>query len=145
MLKKYIITLLAVCCLTLSGSAGVAADESAPACARLDAKAGPDILKYSLDADVNGAVYFADIRCGVKYRKELCAMEMVSYDRSAKVYDYYTAEKVDIGKAYFWLDDTNSETPILAFSSKEAAAEYGAVKKGGIILDYTGLTERLLN
>ena len=144
MLKKFIITLLAVYFLSLPVPIGAAADETSPVCTRLDAKAGPDILKYSLDADVNGPVFFADIRCGVRYRKELCAMEMVNYDRSAKVYDYHTAEKIAIGTAYFWLDENNREAPILAFRSKESAEKYGAEKGGGVILDYTGLTDRLL-
>jgi hypothetical protein len=144
MLKKYIITLLAVCFLSLPGPTGAAADETSPVCARLDAKAGADILKYSLDADVNGPIFFADIRCGVRYRKELCAMEMVNYDRTAKVYDYYSAEKIDIGKAYFWLDENRRDAPILAFRSKETAEKYGSEKEGGVILDYTGLTDWLL-
>ena len=144
MRKKYIITLLAVFSLSLPGQSGAAADETSPACIQLDAKAGADMLKYSLDADANGPLFFADIRCGVMHRKKLCAMEMVSFDLTAKVYDYYTAEKIDIGKAFFWLDEKNTDAPILAFRSKESAEKYGSEKKGGIILDYKDLTEMLL-
>ena len=84
------------------------------------------MLKYSLDAVVNNPVFFAGIYCGVRYRKELCAMEMVNFDISATVYDYFTAEKIGIGKAYFWLDGKNKDAPILAFRLKETAEKYGA-------------------
>ena len=67
---------------------------------------------------------------------------MVSFDSTAKVFDYYTGWEIDIGKAYFWLNGENPETPILAFESKESAEKYGAEKGGGVILDYTGLTDR---
>jgi hypothetical protein len=144
MLKKFIITLLAVFALSLLGRTAGAADETTPVCTRLDAKASGDMLKYSLDAEVNTPVFFADIRCGIRHRKELCAMEMVRFDLSAKVYDYYSGEKIETGKAYFWLDETIKDAPILAFSSKESAEKYGAGKEGGVILDYTGLTDRVL-
>ena len=144
MLKKYIITLLAFFAIFLPGQSVAADDETSPACIQLDAKADADMLKYSLDADANGPLFFADIRCGVMHRKKLCAVEMVSFDLTARVYDYNTAEKIDIGKAFFWLEEQNSDAPILAFSSKESAEKYGSEKKGGIILDYKDLAEMLL-
>lgn len=144
MLNKYIITILAVFSLSLLGLTSAAADDSTSACSRLDQKASGDMLKYSLDAVVNNPVFFADIYCGVRYRKELCAMEMVNFDISATVYDYFTAEKIDIGKAYFWLDGKNKDAPILAFRLKESAEKYGGEHEGGVILDYPGLTDRLL-
>jgi hypothetical protein len=71
-------------------------------------------------------------------------MEMISFDTSARVYDYYSSEKIEIGKAYFWLDEKNPEASVLAFSSKDTAEKFGAEKGGGEILDYTGLTDRML-
>lgn len=144
MLRKYILTLLALFILAVLGPNGATADDGSPACARLDEKASGDMLKYSLDATVYNPLFFGDISCGIRYRKNLCAMEMVSFDTSAMVYDYFTAEKIAIGKAYFWLDETGKDAPVLAFSSKESAEKYGAEKYGGIILDYTALTGRLL-
>jgi hypothetical protein len=145
MLKKLFITILTVFALTVFGLIPASSDETIPACARLDKKASGDKVIYSLDADVDGLVFFSDISCGVSYRnKELCAMEMISFDISAKVYDYYTAEKIDIGKAYFWLDKQVKTSPILAFSSKESAEKYGAEKEAGVILDYAGLTDPML-
>ena len=133
MLKKIIIHVLVLFQLAAPGISA-AADESDSGCTQLDEKASGDTVKYSLDAEVNGPVFF----------KELCAMEMVSFDTSVSVYDYYTAEKISLGKAYFWLDEKNSAAPILAFSSKEAAEKYGAEKDGGSVLEYTALAERML-
>ena len=144
MYKKMILTLLvpffiAVSCLT------AAADEGDFVCTRLDAKASSDMMKYSLDAEVNGPVFFNDISCGIRYRnKELCAMEMVRFDTSGSVYDFYTTEKVAVGKAYFWLDEKDPAASVTAFSSKEAAEKFSTEKGTGVILDYAGLTERML-
>ena len=145
MLKKLIITTLALFSLFALCVTRASADESIPACTRLDEKAGADMAKYSLDADVDGPLFFSAISCAITYRnKELCAMEMTNFDISAKVYDYYTAEQIDIGRAYFWLDEKTEYTAILAFDAKESAEKYRIEKKAGVILNYTGLTDRML-
>jgi len=144
MLKK-IIASLPVLFFLVSPNPAYADDGSKFECLQLDEKASSSQVKYSLDADVDGPVFFNGIRCGIEYRnRELCAMEMISFDTSGSVYDYYTAEKIAIGKAYFWLDKSNSTAPVLAFGSKEAAEKYNAANKGGVVLDYTALTEEML-
>ena len=144
MLKKVVITVLALFILAVSGFVSAAADSDFY-CTKPDEKANGDMVKFSLDAEVNGPVFFHDIRCGIRYRnRELCAMEMISFDTSARVYDYYTSEKIEIGKAYFWLDEKNPGAPVLAFSSKDTAEKFVAEKDGGEILDYSGLTDRML-
>jgi len=144
MLKKVVITVLALLILAVSGFVSTAADSEFN-CTKLDEKPDGDMVKYSLDAEVNGPVFFHDIRCGIRYRnRELCAMEMISFDTSARVYDYYSSEKIEIGKAYFWLDEKNPGASVLAFSSKDTAEKFVAEKGGGAILDYTGLTDRML-
>ena len=144
MLKKNIITLMMLIFFTVSGFTA-AAENGSPVCSRLNEKASGEALKYSLEAEANGALYFQGISCAIEFRnRELCAMEMVSFDTTGKVYDFYTAEKIDIAKAYFWLDDKNEYIPILAFSTKESAEKYNAQTKGGVILDYSGLTDKLL-
>jgi hypothetical protein len=144
-MKKILTTTLILAALFYFPFSAAAAGEAAPACTQLDEKAGGEKLRYSLDANVDGPVYFNDIRCGVKYRcKELCAMEMISFDTSAAVYDYNTEEKIAIGKAFFWVEEKNPAVPILAFSTLEAAEKYGAENPGGAILDYTTLAVMLL-
>jgi len=144
MLKKVVITILTLFILAVSGYVSSAADNDFN-CTQLDEKPTDDMVKYSLDAEVNGTVSFHDIGCGIRYRnRELCAMEMISFDTSARVYDYYSSEKIEIGKAYFWLDEKNPGASVLAFSSKDTAEKFGAEKGGGEILDYTGLTDRML-
>jgi len=145
MLKKIITTLTAVFFLAVIPFLAAAAEDSTPVCTRLPEKAGSDMLRYSLDTDVNGLQFFSGIRCALRYRNtELCAIEMVSFDITGKVYDYYTSEKIEVGEAYFWLDEQNKDAPILAFSSKESAERYGAENETGLILDYAGLKERML-
>ena len=142
MLKNRI-TVLVLCFLFIWPITAAMADDAVPACRKLDEKAGGDALKYSLHADVNGPLFFSGIICAVKYgNKVFWATEMVSFDRSAKVYDFYTGEETDISKAYFWLDEKNDEMPILAFSSRENAEKYRAGKEGSVVLDYTGLIDR---
>ena len=143
MLKRYFCAVPSFFAVLLVTFAVAAAGDAPFLCQRLDAKATGDMAKYSLHGEANGPVFFSGIGCAIKHRnKEFCAMEMISFDTTAKVYDYYTGEEIDIGKAYFCLDEKNSEAPIAAFKSKEAAARYEAASGGGIVLDYTALTER---
>jgi len=142
---KIFFTLLALFFLSVPGFNTAIAEDSTPSCIQLDEKASGDMTKYSLHGEANGQVFFSGISCAIKHRnKELCAMEMISFDTTAKVYDYNTAEKIDVGKAYFCLDEKNDAGKILAFSSKEAAEKYGSETEGAVVLDYTGLTEREL-
>jgi len=148
MLKKFIITLAVFFFLSSSPLPFIAAaaEDITPVCIRLQEKAGSDMVKYSLDADVNGPLFFSGIRCALRHRNtEFCAIEMVSFDITGKVYDFYTAEKIEISAAYFWLDETNKSAPILAFSSKESAEKYGAELGTGVILDYSSLKDMMLN
>ena len=143
MLKKYPHTALFLVAFLLLGRTAAIADETIPVCRRLVAKATGDMAKYSVYGEANGPVFFSGINCAIKLRnKEFCAMEMSTFDATAMVYDYFTGEEVEIKIAYFWLDEKNSETPILAFGTKEGAERYAAETGGGTILDYAGLTDR---
>ncbi len=145
MLNKQLVILISLIFITFPGSRLSTAGDAGQGCTRLDDKAAGELSKYSLDADVNGPVFFSGISCAIQYRnKELCAMEMISFDTTSKVYDYYSGEKIEAAKAYFWSDDRNGTAAILAFSSKEAAEKYAAEQKAGQVLDFTGLTEKML-
>ncbi len=144
MLRKYFFTALALFSLSVLNFNAALAEDATSACVQLDKKASSDMDKYSLHGDANGPIFFSGISCAIEHRnRELCAMEMMSFDTTAKVYDYHTVEEIDISKAYFWLNENNNEEPILAFSSKEDAEMYGAATKEGVILDYTGLRDRM--
>lgn len=143
MAKKIFFTLFVLFALPLLFAKHAFAEEPPPVCMQLDEKVSGNMVKYSLHGEANGAIFFSGIRCAIKHRnKELCAMEMVSFDTTSKVYDYYTVEELDIGKAYFWLDEKNTAAPVLAFSTKESAEKYGSENTGGVILDFTGLADR---
>ncbi len=143
MLKKFVFPALTFFPLSFLAFTVAAADVSSPDCIQLNEKASGDMTKYSLHGDANGPLFFSGISCAVKHRnKVLCAMEMISFDTTAIVHDYFTAEEIEIGKAHFWLDEKNNKAPIVAFRSKEDAEKYGSETGGGVILDYTGLTEK---
>jgi len=60
---------------------------------QLEEKASGDMFKYSLYGEANGPVFFSGISCAIAHsNKEFCAMEMVSFDSTAKVYDSYNSE-----------------------------------------------------
>ena len=140
--KIYIIISLFLSVFSFVTTPNVTADDAVSICRRLDEKATGDLTKYSLHGDANGPLFFSGISCAMAHRnRELCAMEMVSFDTTAKVFDFYSGEEIAIGKAYFWLAETNYETPIAAFSSREKAEKYKAESGHGLILDYTGLTD----
>ena len=143
MMIKFFFPALALLFLSVPGFNQAMAQDSSPGCIQLDEKARGDMINYSLHGEANGPVFFSGISCAIEHRnRELCAMEMVSFDTTVKVYDFNTAEEIDISKAYFWLDEKNNAAPIVAFGSKEDAGKYGTEKEGGLILDYTGLTDR---
>jgi hypothetical protein len=142
--KQLIITSLFLSVFSLAGLSGTAADDAVSVCRRLEEKASGNMAKYSLYGDANGPLFFSGISCAIEHRnRELCAMEMVSFDTTAKVFDFYTGAEIAIGKAYFWLaDENNNKTPIAAFDSKEKAEKHKTESGKGLILDYTGLTGR---
>jgi hypothetical protein len=143
MLRKIFFTALALLFISVPGFNQAMAEDGSPTCIQLDEKVSGDMIKYSLHGEANGPVFFNGISCAVEHRnRELCAMEMVSFDATSKVYDYYTAEEIDISKAYFCLDEKNNKAPIVAFGSKESAEKYAGETEGSVTLDYTGLTDR---
>ncbi len=146
MLRKFFFTALALFFLSVPNFNTTLAGDSIPTCMQLNKKASGDMTKYSLHGEAEGPVFFSGISCAIQHRnKELCAMEMVNFDITAKVYDYNTVEEIDISKAFFWLNKKNNEAPIVAFRSKEGAEKFGTENKGGFVLDFDGLTDKLLN
>jgi len=145
-MRKEFILCIASISIVLFLAVSIKAEDKTPVCDKLDDKVTGEMMKYSVNADVDGPVYFGDIACAVKYRtKEFCAMEMVSFDFSAKVYDYNSANELEMGKALYVIDEKNSSSQILAFVSKDAAEKYAAEHQGCTVLDYTALVERDIN
>ena len=145
MLKIFFITALTLFAIAVPGLNAAIAGDTAPACMQLDEKSSGDMTKYSLYGEANGQVFFSGISCAIEHRnRELCAMEMISFDTTAKVYDYNTEEEIDIGKAYFCLDEKNKEAPIVAFGSKDGAEKYNTQTDANVVLDYTELTDRMI-
>lgn len=98
------------------------ADGEQEICPQLEKQVGGDRMKYSISANVDGPIYFADIGCGTIMRKDLCAMEMVAFDISAKVFDFFTGEEIESVKAFYVLGEKKEPTPeIIAFKEKKGA------------------------
>lgn len=141
MTKKMLLTLLIVP-LTMALYMPALADE-APACIQVDEKVRGDLEKYSVYGDANGPLYFSGISCAIRHRnKTLCAMEMVSFDSTAMVYDFQTGEEVAAAKAYYWIGEKNGGEQVLAFGGKDSADKYLAGQKHGTVVDYQGLKGR---
>jgi len=49
-------------------TASVSDEDKIPVCDKLDDKVSSEMMKYSVNADVDGPVYFGDIACAVKFR-----------------------------------------------------------------------------
>lgn len=143
MTKKVLLALLVP--LTAAVYMPAWADET-PACVQLDEKVRGDREKYSLHGEANGPLYFSGISCAVRHRnRTLCAMEMVSFDASAMVYDFQTGAEIAAEKAYFWVDEENGGEPVLAFGGRDSADKYHAEQKQGTVVDYNGLKDRFSN
>ena len=144
--RKYFFAVLSLFFLSIPGFNASLAEDAIPACIQLDEKASGDMAKYSLHGEAEGPIFFSGISCAIQHRnKELCAMEMISFDITAKVYDYNTIEEIDVSKAFFWLDGKNNEAPIVAFGPKEGAEKFATENEGGAILDFSSLTDKLLD
>ncbi len=99
--------------------------------------------KYSMHADVDGAFALETIGCSVELRKELCAMEMVSFDQSAMVFDFETNTELEMTSAFFLVLTPSSpadKSQIIAFKSK-AAAQAQSDKAGSQIITFDELVK----
>jgi hypothetical protein len=142
-LKKYFFIVSVLFGIFLWGVSYATADDAGPTCKKLATKASGDIAKYSLYCEANGPLFFSGISCAIEYRnRELCAMEMVSFDSTSRVFDYDTEKEIEIGKAFFWIDEKNTDERILAFTSQEVAEKFKTDKGAGLVVDYSGLIEK---
>jgi hypothetical protein len=124
-------------------SVSINAEDKIPVCEKLDDRVTGEMIKYSVNAYVNNPLYFGEIACAVKYRAtEFCAIEMINFDSSARVFDYYTANELEMSRALFVIDEKNPDSPILAFENKSAAEKYAAEHQGSAVLDYTALVKK---
>jgi hypothetical protein len=133
-----LLLLTAFCC---TGSAAAGQDDAK--CRQLDQPVSGAQQKYSLVAEAHGALFFADLTCGVQHRNhELCAMEMISFDASARVYDYDTLAELEMAKAFFVVGEKSDDAqPVVAFGTKEAAERFIAASGKGKIVDYQELLQ----
>ncbi len=112
-------------------------------CPQLEKQVDSVRMKYSISANVDGPIYFANIGCGILLRKDLCAMEMVAFDTSAKVFDFSTGEEIESVKAFYVLGGKKEPIPeIIAFKEKKGAEEYAA-EHGGRVMDFDTLAQNI--
>lgn len=92
--------------------------------------------KYSVCSRVDGPEYFADIRCALLRRKDLCAMELSTFDLSGRVYDYYSGAEVVITEALYVVVDGR----IHAFSGQGDADRFIGEQGAGESITFEQLT-----
>jgi len=144
MLKNILATLLLSLSLILIITLSQAICEEQPDnCPKLEEKYTGNGIKYSMYADVDGMVSYAELLCGIKLRaNKLCAMEMVKIDASAKVYDFYSNKEIEMTNAFFVINPKSANHgSVSAFGEKESAKKF-ATETGGETLDFNQLVEK---
>lgn len=99
------------------------AGEPAPSCDRLAEKITGDQARLSVEAQVNGFAAFTDIACAMIYRdKNFCAMETMSFDSTARVFDFISGAEIEMSTAFFVVESGKTPLPMIqAFKTKEDA------------------------
>lgn len=121
--------------LLVMGGAGQAA---AGECRKLSTPFSGEEQKYSVQAQVDGPVIFADIPCAVYWRNhEFCATELASFQATATVIDHPSGAAVAMTDAYFVVGAPGEKHPV-AFADRRTAADFVA-ENGGELLDYEQL------
>jgi hypothetical protein len=118
-------------------------DEDTRQCGILDQQVTGPAMKYSMTADVNGFVAYDDIGCSIEWRnRELCAMELSSFDITAKVFDFLTGNELEMTKAYYVVNASEpASSKVIAFDGKQSAEKYAAEQGNMKVVDFTALTE----
>lgn len=107
----------------LIGIGTARAGEPAPSCDRLAEKVTGDQARLSVQAQVNGFAAFTDIACAMIYRdKNFCAMETISFDSTARVFDFISGAEIEMSTAFFVVESGKTPLPMIqAFKAKEDA------------------------
>lgn len=138
MYRSFCVTMIVLCTVTFGAANGFAGENP---CNKLEEPVSGPGKKYSISADANGFAAFDNIFCGIKWRKgDLCAMEMVSFDASAQVVDFYSGKEIAATSACYVVE-APQEKRVIAFESEENAARFISEKGGGKKLDYDALNE----
>ena len=136
-----------ICVLTLISflfSTLIFAEENNGRCIKLDAKVTGPEAKYSMFVEVNNEVIaYAEIGCSIEWRNRvLCALEQLSFNYTAKVYDFYSGAELEMTKAFYVVEPSApSKTRVIAFAEQKKADAYVAESGSGAVVDYTALIE----
>ena len=124
---------------------GICAEQAAE-CTQLTAKVENDLKRYSINADVDGFFAYDNILCGVELRaKKLCATELSVFDSSARVYDFDSAEELEVTKAHYCINPTSTSIKGSVCFKDKAAAEKFVAEHGGQLVNYDQLVDGLIN
>lgn len=96
--------------------------------------------KFSvIQKDASRPVAFDDIGCAILWRDNQCTAIQMSFDATAKAYDFYTEEELDIGSAFFAIAPV-IQSPvgygIVAFKDKASADKFFIENGGDKVLRY---------
>lgn len=132
-----IVLFLSICSLAYSG------DNKETICSRCGNEIKSDNMKYSvIQLDAKKPVSFDDIGHAVLWREDQCTAIQMSFDATARVFDFNTGEKLTINAAYF-IRSTDIQSPggsgIVAFKERQSAEKLLSGKGSGKVLTYDDL------
>jgi hypothetical protein len=112
-------------------------------CSRCGNEIKSDNIKYSVvQLDAKKPVSFDDIGHAVLWREDQCTAIQMSFDATAKVFDFNTGEELDINAAYF-IKSPDIQSPggsgIAAFKERQSADKLLPGKGSDKVLTYDDL------
>ena len=134
-------TILATLGLALLLITGGIEPADAGECRKLTKPVSGEGRKYSVQAQVDGTMAFADIPCALHWRNtELCATELTAFQFSAMVVDYLSGKEILMSDAFYVVASQGEKHPV-AFDDRLAAEEFIAKGAGGELLDHQQLLD----
>jgi len=112
-------------------------------CNKMGVVIDKEVERFSFfQIDVAKPVMFNDIGCGIIWRSKQCTAIQMTFDNTAKVYDFESGEDLYMKDAYY-VKGSGITTPvgygIIAFKDREDAERFAAEKGTGTVLSYDDL------
>lgn len=143
-MKKYNLIVVMILSVSFLFSSVSSADENKlRTCSKCGKEIKAENKKFSVvQKDASKPVAFDDIGCAVVWRDNQCTAIQMAFDATAKVYDFYSEEEIDLSSAFF-VKDANTQSPgghgIAAFKDKKSADTFMSHNGGQKVLTYDDL------
>ncbi len=142
-MRHFSLKITIVLCIVLIFSHLHAEDMKTATCSKCGNEIKAENIKYSVvQKGTKKPVSFDDIGHSILWREDQCTAIQMSFDATAKVYDFNTEEELDISSAYF-IRNPDIRSPggsgIAALKDKQSAEIFISGKGGGKVLTYDDL------